>query len=448
MESNFEKFKSCLSNYVKNQPFTPELRMMGDGTIDVYYSPFDAINPRAKICIVGISPGKTQAENANLCASEWINGGASSSVILEKAKDTASFSGALRNNLIALLDYVGLSEHWGLKTASQLFSTDKHLLHSTSVFRYPVLVNGEPISSAQQGLKHVILKSMVDTYLTRECHSLSDDVVYIPLGKGTEDILVYLAKQGCIKLEQILTSFPHPSGANAERLAYFMGRKDKINLSSRTNSKKLDDIKLELFRQLESIGVETPTVKGINNSTSKLNQDEILPRINPTPTENKNILGSLTNNLLKSDLRSPNDGFMRDNVESQLRALLSEQGLLLNTVKSRKSKELAVTLGDVVIAYISRKTGLKDANLTVCLHPKYKEKMDNLVQQLDNVNIKVGRQSRYISSSNYQGFNSKGFSTEINSNEHIAIAYTVDVSNDYSMLNSFFSHYLEVSDLV
>ncbi|MCV5217164.1 hypothetical protein OFC53_38665, partial [Escherichia coli] len=75
MKNQFETYKPYLLNYNQNSPFTPELKMMSDGPFEVYYSPFDAVNPRAKICIVGISPGKTQADNANTCECEWLNSG-------------------------------------------------------------------------------------------------------------------------------------------------------------------------------------------------------------------------------------------------------------------------------------------------------------------------------------------------------------------------------------
>ena len=443
MENNFENFREHLANYVPSQPFASELKMKSDGNIEVYYSPFDAINQDAKVCIVGMSPGRTQAENANVCASRYINSGDTNSLVMEQAKETASFSGALRNNLVALLDYVGLSAHWGLRTAEQLFSSHKHLLHSTSVFRYPVLVHGEPISSAKQGLKTPLLKEMVDTHLSSECEKLSDDVLYIPLGNGTEDILAYLANKGVINQKQILTGFPHPSGANAERLAYFMGKKEKQSLSSKTNSDKLDEMKVGLFKQLSELGVVAPSIRKGTVST-----DSIIEKSKPKESKPALAFGNrkksvkVTTNIKKSDLRSPIDGFMQEGIERQLRTELNEIGLKVEPVKSRKSKELAVSHSDDTLAYISRKTGLKDAQLTVCLHPKYKQSMDRKVELIDKVSIKVGKESRYISSSNYRGFNSKGFSDEINSNEHIAIAYNVDISDSYTALKAFFNECL------
>ncbi|MDS1824396.1 hypothetical protein QX249_27630, partial [Vibrio parahaemolyticus] len=284
------------------------------------------------------------------------------------------------------------------------------------------------------------------------CHyNYTSDVLYIPLGKGTAELLCYLAEQGHIGHEQILTGIPHPSGANAERIAYYMGKKDKQNLSNQTNSNSnsnsnsntLDEMKAALFQQLTDLGVKVPRFECTGNSISKLSQEEPYKQINLIPTEGIKTMSTSTCAKQMSDLRSPNDRFMRDDVEKQLRASLSELGLTTSPIKSRQSKELAVTSGGSVIAYISRVTGLKDAKLTICLHPKYKSQMDSRVQQLDNVAIKVGRDSRYISSSNYRDFKSKGFSTGIKTNEHIAIAYIIDVSAGYHPLTAFFKQYLE-----
>ncbi len=263
MEKNFELFKPKLASYTIGAPFSPDLTMKTDGNIEVFYSPFDAINKDAKVCIVGISPGRTQAENANVSAFRNIKNDELSNIVLTQAKETASFSGALRNNLVSLLDYIGLTESWGLETAAQLFTTDKHLLHSTSVFRYPVLDSGVPISSASKALKTPILKGMIDKYLAAECESLSKDVLYIPLGKGTEDVLQYLADKGIIKNKQILTGLPHPSGANAERIKYFLGKKDKKSLSSKTNAEKLDAMKAALFERLSELGLDKTQFKSV-----------------------------------------------------------------------------------------------------------------------------------------------------------------------------------------
>ena len=64
--------------------------------IKIYYAPFDYINSKAKIMIVGITPGLQQM----LQSFQVINDGKS----LKKVKDLSSFKGSMRTTLIKYLD--------------------------------------------------------------------------------------------------------------------------------------------------------------------------------------------------------------------------------------------------------------------------------------------------------------------------------------------------------
>ena len=62
-----------------------------EGNIKIYYAPFDYINSKAKIMIVGITPGLQQM----LQSFEVINEGKS----LKEVKDLSSFKGQYENYL-------------------------------------------------------------------------------------------------------------------------------------------------------------------------------------------------------------------------------------------------------------------------------------------------------------------------------------------------------------
>ena len=64
--------------------------------IEIYYAPFDYINSKAKIVIVGITPGLQQM----LQSYEVINQRKS----LKEVKDLSSFKGSMRTGLIKYLD--------------------------------------------------------------------------------------------------------------------------------------------------------------------------------------------------------------------------------------------------------------------------------------------------------------------------------------------------------
>ena len=56
----------------------------------------------------------------------------------------------------------------------------------------------------------------------------SEEILLISLGKAVEEVLIKLKEDGVIKEEQILMGFPHPSGANVNRVTQFEANKDNM----------------------------------------------------------------------------------------------------------------------------------------------------------------------------------------------------------------------------
>ena len=76
--------------------------------------------------------------------------------------------------------------------------------------------------------------------------------MWVPLGQHAEAALLHLASSGGLPRGNILVGLPHPSGANAERIAYFLGRKDRASLSVKTNAARLDEAKRQLLEQVRT----------------------------------------------------------------------------------------------------------------------------------------------------------------------------------------------------
>lgn len=73
------------------------------------------------------------------------------------------------------------------------------------------------------------------------------EAIYVPLGPAVAAGVDAVAK-GLGQRERVLSGLPHPSGANAERIAFFLGRKNREDLSS-----KVEPIRLLAARaQLET----------------------------------------------------------------------------------------------------------------------------------------------------------------------------------------------------
>ena len=230
----------------------PSLLMGKTDDLTVEYAPFDHIEHEAELVIVGLTPGRQQAANALETLAMELKKGTATPLALERAKRTASFSGPMRSNLLSMLDAIGVPALYGREEAAEFFSDAQARVHFTSTLRYPVFVDGKNYSGSPSPLNHPMLRAMIDTHLVEEAQALQR-AIWIPLGQHAEAALLHLSASGHLDRGKILAGLPHPSGANAERIAYFLGRKTREKLSSKTNADKLDRLKAELVDQVRRL---------------------------------------------------------------------------------------------------------------------------------------------------------------------------------------------------
>lgn len=208
------------------------------GALETYYAPFEYINEHAQVVICGITLGMQQARKALSTAKDALVEGKTITVAQRLAKESASFAGAMRKNLIAMLDDVGLAERLGLTSASELFGGRRDLVHYTSALRYPVFREGKNYSGAPSMVTHAGLRWQLDDHLAEEAEALRS-AFWIPLGPKVAEGLKYLTHRGVLNSENVLEGLPHPSGANAERISIFLGRKAPEMASVKTNAAQL-----------------------------------------------------------------------------------------------------------------------------------------------------------------------------------------------------------------
>lgn len=79
-------------------------------------------------------------------------------------------------------------------------------------------------------IKSEFLMKYIYNNFINELRQLDDyrDVLLIPLGKAVEEVLDKLEKEGYIDNKQILRGFPHPSGANVNRLNQLEENKEDL----------------------------------------------------------------------------------------------------------------------------------------------------------------------------------------------------------------------------
>lgn len=225
----------------------------GARRIDVAYAPFDHVNQKAQIVIVGITPGRHQMSNALIECRKQLRAGSDPSAALAAAKVHASFSGPMRANLVAMLDDIGVARLLGLSTTAALWRDQSRLVHFTSALRYPTFLDGKNYSGSPSMLRVPFFTDQLKTWLGEEMRRLPH-ALFVPLGPKVGEALAYLAPGIGIGPEQILTGLPHPSGASGERIAYFLGRKPRERLSAKTNAARLDAARSELVAKIEKLG--------------------------------------------------------------------------------------------------------------------------------------------------------------------------------------------------
>ena len=179
--------------------------------IEIYYAPFDYINSKAKIVIVGITPGLQQM----LQSYEVINQRKS----LKEVKDLSSFKGSMRTGLIKYLDELKINDILKIKSCESLFNKNSNYLHTTSLVKYPVFDKGKNYSGANI-LKKRILLDFIEKNFLEELKTLKKSII-IPLGNTVSSTIEYLNNKYNLKLACFLKGFPHPSGANARKNIQF-----------------------------------------------------------------------------------------------------------------------------------------------------------------------------------------------------------------------------------
>jgi hypothetical protein len=182
-----------------------------EDNIEIYYAPFDYVNPKAKVMIVGITPGLQQM----LQSFEVINEGKS----LKEVKDLSSFKGSMRTTLVKYLDELKVNKTLKIKSCESLFNKDNKYLHTTSLVKYPVFDKGKNYSGSNI-LKKKILLDFIEKNFLKELKTLKKSII-VPLGNTVSSTIEYLNSKYNLKLTCFLEGFPHPSGANARKNIQF-----------------------------------------------------------------------------------------------------------------------------------------------------------------------------------------------------------------------------------
>ena len=214
MINKIRKLKKIETSSIVNKEFL----IKKDGNIEIYYAPFDYINSKAKIVIVGITPGLQQMTQSF----QVIKDGKS----LKEVKDLSSFKGSMRTTLIKYMDELKINKILKIKSCESLFNLDSKYLHTTSLVKYPVFDKGKNYSGVNILKKKILLDFIEDNFLKElEIHQKS---IIVPLGNTVSSTIDYLNTKHQLKLRCFLKGFPHPSGLNVGKNIQFKENKKEM----------------------------------------------------------------------------------------------------------------------------------------------------------------------------------------------------------------------------
>ena len=218
--------------YTKDELLVHDFLVDKKDNIEIYYAPHNEyINPKAKVFIIGITPGFQQMSTAIATARKELEKSDDIELIQYKCKVAGRFSGTLRKNIISMLDEIELNKALKINSTSELFKEKDYLLHTVSLIPYSVFVKKQNYSGHTPKLiKSDFLMKYVYENFIQELRSLDNfkDILLVPLGRAVEEVLVKLEEEGIINENQILKGFPHPSGANVNRIPQLEQNKDEM----------------------------------------------------------------------------------------------------------------------------------------------------------------------------------------------------------------------------
>lgn len=188
--------------------------------VEVFYLPFEHLNPLAKIVLVGMSPGHKQMSVVADTVAEQLS--RCGRVDLPDLKRRGAFAGEkMRSNLCRMLDYYEIPGLAGVSSAAALFGSQWHYLHTTSLLRYPVFVDGKDFTGQLNMLETPVLRKYVENYFCREIANL-DNPYIVPLGDEAADALQGLVREGLVSGARVIDRLRHPSPEGGSRVGYII----------------------------------------------------------------------------------------------------------------------------------------------------------------------------------------------------------------------------------
>ncbi len=183
---------------------------------------FDYVNPKAKVVIVGITPGNSQLD------------GSREGMSSKEIKREYAFAGKMRPNLVNMLDYIGVNSLLDIESCKTLWDNDFDKVDMTSLLidaTYVLKKDGtkEMFRHAEKIVKSEELSKRLEDGFVENCKKYENSQLFVACGAGVYNILKKLHEEKKINGEVVCIA--HPSGANMKCIQSYLGRKESTSLS-------------------------------------------------------------------------------------------------------------------------------------------------------------------------------------------------------------------------
>jgi hypothetical protein len=230
-----DRFRDLLRSRGEAAAQSPETSLARRGRDELFYTPFEHVNPNARLAMVGITPGPEQLKLAYRTFGSRLKVGQADEEIRLEAKKQAAFGGpSMRPNLLKMMRHFGLASILGIKDEEQLWGTRADLFHATSVIPHAAFRNGKMFAgSFYDVLRSDVFREGFERDFVSSLSRMSDRTLYIGLGPTPLAALDWCAKEGLIRGEQVLGAFAHPSTSGGSQVDVYLGQKSPGDLSAR-----------------------------------------------------------------------------------------------------------------------------------------------------------------------------------------------------------------------
>ena len=193
---------------------------------------FDYVNSKAEGVIVGITPGNSQQK------------GSREGMSPREIKRKYAFAGALRKNMVKMLDYIGVNSLLRIDTCASLWEQDFDRVEMTSLLKDATYVVGQRgktmFKDTEIIAKSKELSEKYENGFVRDCEQYKQAKLFVACGQGVDDELMKL-KGRCVIAAPVV-AIAHPSGNNAIRVKYYMEEIESSLMWCEEMSKKAREI--------------------------------------------------------------------------------------------------------------------------------------------------------------------------------------------------------------